>query len=175
MFRKKNKQSEISKGIPQIYPRLWRYCLSLSSNPDRANDLAQATCLKALEKADQFEIGTHQDRWMFRIAQRLWINEMRSDAVRRGGGLVTIDEMELPDTKNSDQEMNLFARQVLMKVMELPEAQRTTVMLVYVEGFSYKEASDIQEIPIGTIMSRLATSRQKLAVHMDDLNHKVGK
>lgn len=175
MFRKKNKQSEISKGIPQIYPRLWRYCLSLSSNPDRANDLAQATCLKALEKADQFEIDTHQDRWMFRIAQRLWINEMRSDAVRRGGGLVTIDEMELPDTKNSDQEMNLFARQVLMKVMELPEAQRTTVMLVYVEGFSYKEASDIQEIPIGTIMSRLATSRQKLAVHMDDLNHKVGK
>jgi RNA polymerase sigma-70 factor (ECF subfamily) len=175
MFRKKNKRDEISAGINQIYPRLWRYCLSLSSNPDRANDLAQATCLKALEKAELFELGTHQDRWMFRIAQRLWINEMRSEAVRRGGGLVTIDEVELPDTKNSDQETNLFAREVLMKVMELPEAQRATVMLVYVEGFSYKEASEILEIPIGTIMSRLATSRQKLAAYIEDMNHKVGK
>ncbi len=166
MFKKKNAQQEISKGIPSLYPRLWRYCLALTSNPERANDLAQSTCLKALEKAEQFEQGTHLDRWMFRIAQRLWINELRSDAVRRGGGLVTIDEIELPDTKNSDQETNLFARQVLMKVMELPEAQRMTVMLVYVEGFSYQEASEILDIPIGTVMSRLATSRQKLASNM---------
>lgn len=175
MFKQKCPQKEISDGIPAIYPRLWRYCLALTSNPERANDLAQSTCLKAIEKAEQFEPGTHQDRWMFRIAQRLWINEMRSEAVRRGGGLVTIDEVELPDTKTADQETNLFARQVLMKVMELPEAQRMSVILVYVEGFSYQEAAEILEIPIGTIMSRLSTSRQKLAGNIDGIRKKVAK
>lgn len=163
MFKKKTAQEEVSDGIPTIFPKLWRYCLALTSNPDRANDLAQSVCLKALEKAEQFEPGTHLDRWMFRIAQRSWINEIRSDAVRRGGGLVTINEIELPDTTYSGQEMNLFARQMLKRVMELPEAQRMTVLLVYVEGFSYKEASKILDIPIGTVMSRLATSREKLA------------
>ena len=47
--------------------------------------------------------------------------------------------------------------------MALPEAQRSAVLLVYVEGYSYKEASAILEIPIGTIMSRLAGARSKLA------------
>ena len=46
--------------------------------------------------------------------------------------------------------------------MALPEAQRVTVLLVYVEGYSYKEAAEILEIPIGTVMSRLAAARAKL-------------
>ncbi len=170
MFKNKNYRTEISKGIPSLYPRLWRYCLALTSNPDQANDLAQSACLRAIEKADQFEMGTHLDRWLFKIAQRLWINELRSAAVRRGGGLITIDELKLPDTTNSNQETNLFARQ---KVMELPEAQRVTVMLVYVEGFSYQEACEILDIPIGTVMSRLATSRRKLASSLEDYKGKV--
>ena len=81
MFKNKNAKQEITEGIPALYPRLWRYCLALTSSSERADDLAQSTCLRALEKAHQFERGTHQDRWMFRIAQRLWINEIRSEAV----------------------------------------------------------------------------------------------
>lgn len=157
-----NSTEQIKILIAQVFPKLWRYCLALTSNTDRANDLAQAACLRAIEKAHLFKIGTHFDRWIFTIAQRLWFNEMRSEAVRRGGGLVTIEEIDLPDT-NSDPEANLFARQVLMQVMALPEAQRATVMLVYVEGFSYAEAATILEIPIGTVMSRLAAARNKIS------------
>lgn len=153
---------QINKEIPTTFSKLWRYCLAITSNTDRANDLAQAACLKAIEKADLFQPGTHFDRWIFRIAQRLWFNEMRSEAVRRGGGLLKIEEIDLPD-KNSDPEANLFARQVLLQVMELPEAQRATVMLVYVEGYSYAEASEVLDIPIGTVMSRLSAARTKLA------------
>ncbi|MEM7215613.1 MAG: RNA polymerase sigma factor [Pseudomonadota bacterium] len=167
MFLKKSAFKEVADGLEPLFPRLWRYCLALTSNPDRANDLAQNTCLRAMEKSHLFKQGTKLDRWIFRIAQRLWINEMRSDAVRQGGGLVAIDEIELPD-KKSDPETNLFARQLLMEVMKLPEAQRTTVMLVYVEGFSYKDAARILEIPIGTVMSRLASSRAKLASKFQD-------
>ncbi|MEM7069222.1 MAG: RNA polymerase sigma factor [Pseudomonadota bacterium] len=174
MSRNKNAYKEIAGGIEALFPRLWRYCLALTSNPDRANDLAQSTCLRALEKHALYEPGTKLDRWIFRMAQRLWINEMRADAVRQGGGLLTLDEIDLPD-KKPGQETNLMARQLLMEVMRLPEAQRVTVMLVYVEGFSYKEAAGILDIPIGTVMSRLASSRAKLAAKFDGAPENGGK
>ena len=48
--------------------------------------------------------------------------------------------------------------------MELPEAQRETVLLVYVEGYAYREAAEMLDIPIGTVMSRLAAARKSLSV-----------
>ena len=87
--------------------------------------------------------------------------------MRRGGGLLPVEEIELPDTAPS-AEANIFARQVLSKVSELPEAQRACVMLVYVEGFSYAEAAEVLDVPIGTIMSRLATARGKVSAAVAD-------
>lgn len=132
-----------------------------------AEDLAQAACLKALERAGQFSADSHLDRWVFKIAQRIWLNELRARAVRRGGGLVPVEEMDLPD-QAADPEMNIFARQVLMAVSELPEAQTSAIILVYVEGFSYKEAAEILEIPIGTVMSRLSAGRIRIAAKLND-------
>ncbi len=162
MFRKKTSKEQIAEGLGPLYPRLWRYSMALAGNVDQANDLAQATCLRALEKSDYFKADTNLDRWMFTIAQRLWINDLRYNAVRRGMGTISVDEIDIPDT-SPDQETNILARQMLSKVMALPEAQRQAVILVYVEGFSYKEAGEILDIPIGTVMSRLSTSRSKLA------------
>lgn len=161
MFRKRKSFSEVEQGLKPLFPRLWRYCLVLTGAKDRADDLAQMACLRALEKAEHFQPGTKLDRWVFTIAQRMWFNELRKQAVRTGGGIAPVEEIDLPDT-NYNLETNLLARQVLMQVMTLPEAQRVTVMLVYVEGYSYKEASNILDIPIGTVMSRLAAARSKL-------------
>jgi RNA polymerase sigma-70 factor, ECF subfamily len=162
MFRRKNSQVEIREALAGHFPRLWRYCVVLTGSRDRADDLAQAACLRALEKAGQFEPGTHLDRWLFRIAQRLWFNDMRKQAVRSRGGLVNVDDIDVPDTRQ-DTELNILAREVLSQVMALPEAQRLAVMLVYVEEYSYREAADMLEIPIGTVMSRLSAARAKLA------------
>ncbi len=154
-------REEVRKGLQPLFPRLWRYCLALTGSRDRANDLAQAACLHALEKAHLYEPGTHLARWMFRMTQRLWLNDLRSEAVRRGQGLLPIEDMELADASATPQS-NFFAKQVLIEVMRLPDAQRTTVLLVYVEGYSYREASEILDIPVGTVMSRLAAARSKL-------------
>ena len=56
----------------------------------------------------------------------------------------------------------LLAAQVMREVQALPEAQRSTVFLVYVEGLSYREAADVLSVPVGTIMSRLAAARETL-------------
>jgi len=150
-----------------MFSRLWRYCIVLTGSREHADDLAQMTCLRALEKASLYVPNTRLDSWLFKMAQRLWINELCKTKVRKGGGLVSVDEIDLPDRK-SDPETNLFAREVLYEVMALPEAQRIAVMLVYVEGHSYKEAAEILDIPIGTVMSRLAAARTKLKAKIND-------
>ncbi len=173
MKLQKTARSEVAEGLKHHFPRLWRYCLVLAGHPDRADDLAQATCLRAIEKADLWAPGTQLDRWTFRIAQRIWLNELRSEAVRRGGGMTTAEDIDLPDGR-PNQEMNFFAREVLLEVMALPEAQRTTVVLVYVEGYSYKEAAALLDIPIGTVMSRLAAARAKLVCKLNEPKSQVG-
>ena len=151
-------------GLPAVYPRLWRWCLSLTGSRDRADDLAQATTLRALEKAHLFQPGSRLDAWIFTIAKRIWLNEMRAQSVRQAGGLVPIEDTPIADPRSETAiETNIFAREVLAKLMHLPEAQRTAVLLVYVEGMKYKEAAEILEVPIGTIMSRLSAARARIA------------
>ena len=59
--------------------------------------------------------------------------------------------------------MNITASVVLRAVEQLPEAQRETVLLVYGEGYTYAEAAAVLAVPVGTVMSRLATARAALA------------
>lgn len=153
---------EIRTGLPALYPRLWRYALSLTGRRDWADDLAQQSCLRAIEKAKNFQPGTHLDRWMFRMLHNLWVNELRSRKVRTGAGLVAVEDTPIIDEKPSS-ESNIFIAQVLSAVNILPEAQRACVVLAYVEGYSYQETADIIGTPIGTVMSRLSAARAKLA------------
>lgn len=154
-------EAEVRKGLPGNYARLWRFALVLTGDRSSADDLAQATALRAVEYARSFKPGTHLDRWLFVIARRIWLNEKRSEKVRRSGGLVPVEDIDIPDPKENP-ETNIFAADVFRLVMELPEAQRITVLLVYVEGHSYQEAAEILDIPAGTIMSRLSAARKTI-------------
>lgn len=134
----------------------------LSRNRDLAQDLVQATALRALEKSDLYLPGTRLDRWLMSMMMNVWRNDLRARRVRTGGGLVDAENVLVLDGA-AQIETNIFASQVLNAVAQLPEAQRETVLLVYLEGWSYQEAADALGIPVGTVMSRLAAARQKLA------------
>lgn len=155
-------EQEIRAGLSQNLTRLWRYAVVLSHQRDVADDLVQATCVRALERAGQFTPGTRLDRWLFSILHSIWLNEVRSRRVRMGQGFVDADETLVFDGARNT-ETHIFANQVLRQVQALPEAQRTVVFLAYVEELSYREVADLLEIPIGTVMSRLAAARAKLA------------
>ena len=129
--------------------------------------MAQATALRALEKHGQFAQGSRLDLWLYKMAHRLWLNDLRSQKVRRGHGLVPVEEAGIPDL-TADVFSNILGRQVLSKVMALPEALRVTVVLVYLEGFKYAEAAEILDIPIGTVMSRLSSARKALQADLAD-------
>ena len=155
-------RQEVKTGLAPHLGRLWRYGLILSGARDVADDLVQATCVRAIERADQFQAGTRLDRWLFSIMRSIWLNELRSRRVREGGGFIDASEALVIDGER-DIETNIFVGQVLKEVGGLPEAQREAVLLVYVEGLSYREAAEILAAPIGTIMSRLAAARLALA------------
>nr|WP_206420108.1 sigma factor-like helix-turn-helix DNA-binding protein [Minwuia thermotolerans] len=82
--------------------------------------------------------------------------------MRQGAGFADPETALVADGEG-EMEMNNLLRRVLIEVERLPEAQRQTVTLVYAEGFTYREAARILDVPIGTIMSRLATARSMLA------------
>lgn len=149
----------IRQQIAQYLPRLWRYGLVLSHRRDVADDLVQATCVRALERSAQFIAGSRMDRWLFSILHSIWLNEVRAQLIRRGQGFVDVDEL----TGAGNSEDPIWSNDVMKRVNRLPEAQRDTVFLVYVEELSYQEAAVVLNVPLGTVMSRLATARLTLA------------
>lgn len=151
----------VRTGLAAHLARLWRYGFVLSGNADTAEDLVQATCARALERAHQFRAGTRLDRWLFTILRSIWLNELRARRVRQGQGFVDAAEA-LHFDGGKEIETNILAAQVLKEVLALPEAQRETILLVYVEGLTYREAAEALDVPIGTVMSRLAAARAKL-------------
>jgi RNA polymerase sigma factor (sigma-70 family) len=153
--------NEVRGGLEAHLARLWRYGLSLSGARDVAEDLVQATCLRAIERADQFEAGTRLDRWLFAILRSIWFNESRARRVRAGEGVLDASEALSVDGAH-EIETNISAGQVLRAIGALPSAQRETALLVYVEGYSYREAAELLGAPIGTVMSRLAAARARL-------------
>ncbi len=155
-------EADIRSGLADNLLRLWRYGLVLSHRRDIADDLVQQTCLRALERVEQFEAGTRLDRWLFSILHSIWLNEIRAQRVRLGQGFVDAEEALVVDGTR-DTETHVLANQVLRLVNALPDAQRAAVFLAYVEGLSYKEVASVLDIPIGTVMSRLAAARAKIA------------
>ena len=141
---------------------MWRFAMVLSRNRDLAQDLVQATALRALEKSALYSPGTRLDRWLMSVMMNVWRNDLRASRVRAGAGLVDAENVLVLDGAQQI-ETNIFATQVLNAVAGLPEAQRETVLLVYLEGWSYQEAADALGIPVGTVMSRLAAAREKLS------------
>jgi RNA polymerase sigma-70 factor (ECF subfamily) len=164
---------EVRAGLEPCLARLWRYALVLSRARDAADDLVQATCLRAIERADQFVPGSRLDRWLFAILRSIWLNEVRSRRIREGGGFVDAEDALVIDGAKAI-ETSVLAAEALKAIGQLPEAQRETVLLVYGEGYTYSEAASELGIPIGTVMSRLAAARSTLAKLKEEDRSKDG-
>lgn len=158
-------EQAVREAVQAHSKRVWRFALALSGASDVADDLVQATCLRALERHHQVTSHDRLDSWLMTICRSIWLNEVRSRSVRRAQALSVTPEAELVAI-GPDSETNIFAAEVFTQVMQLPEAQRETVMLVFVEGYSYREAAALLDVPIGTIMSRLSNARLKLKTVM---------
>jgi RNA polymerase sigma-70 factor, ECF subfamily len=156
-------------AIVAALPRLRRFCQAMAGNAPDGDDLMQATVERALSRAGQFEPGTRLDSWMFRIAQNLHIDGARA-AKRRG---TAVDVEALQNLAGSDGRDLVESRSQLAAaqraLQSLPEDQRAAFALVVIEGRSYRETAEALDLPIGTVMSRLARARGRLAEALGEM------
>lgn len=154
--------------------RLYGYALHLAAKPDDARDLVQTCAMKALcAKSVPCDAAAYRT-WLFRILRNTWIDECRRrarqpvswDALERDGGTAGNDTWH-PDV--SSVEKRLFNRLAVREgLARIAPDHREVLLLVDLAGFSYKEAAELLEVPIGTVMSRVSRARQRLMEALEE-------
>lgn len=153
---------DIRERMVEFLPRLRRFAYVLTGDADKGDDLVQETCARALSRLDQLEPGSRLDSWMFRIAQTQWFDRLRAQKVR-GENLQLDDASDFPgEDGRRTTESRLTLSKVVEGIAQLPPEQRILIALIVVDGRSYKEVADLLDVPIGTVMSRLARARIRL-------------
>lgn len=149
-----------------LLPRLRRFAFGLARDPADADDLCQMTIERALRSRGQWLPGSRLDSWMYRIMRNIWIDETRA-RMRRGKTFVD-EEQGLAIGASGGQEAMLELSDVDRALAKLPDEQREAVLLVMVEGYSYKEAAEIVGCPVGTLNSRLVRGRDALLAQLGE-------
>ena len=139
-------------------PRLRRYARALLRNRDGADDLVQDTILHGLEKLHLYQRDTNLRAWLFTIMHNHYVNTVRR-SVRRGQA-VDVEKVQLATL--ASQVSSLELRDLDRAIASLPEDQRTTLLLVGLEGMSYDQVAQICNVPIGTVRSRISRAREAL-------------
>lgn len=149
-------------GLRDLVPRLRRFGRALTGNEADGDDLLQDALEKALRSEGQFAPGTRLDSWVFRIMHTTFIDQRRRAARRPTEALDTAG-----DPAGEDGRATMAARLDLDRTQRAMAAlsgeERATLTLVAIDGLSYREAAEAMDVPIGTVMSRLARARSRLA------------
>ena len=149
-----------------LLPRLRRFAAGLARDPVDGDDLCQATVVRALDRRAQWQPGTRLDSWMMTMMRNIWIDEQR--ARRRRGETFVAEEAGLGVGAGGGQEEAVELTVIDRALRTLPDEQREAVLLVMVEGYSYKEAAKIVGCPVGTLNSRLVRGRDALLATLGD-------
>lgn len=150
-------------ALIRLLPSLRRYALSLTRQPDIAQDLVQVTIERAIRAADSRDPAQRLEPWLFRITRNAFIDMTRRQKTEGA----RIDIVENPGILSTDglavTESRLMLQATQAAIAQLPRDQAEVLTLVCVEGLSYAEAAGVLDVPKGTIMSRLARARLALA------------
>jgi RNA polymerase sigma-70 factor, ECF subfamily len=170
---KRGREASFQEQMLPHLDALYRSALSMTKNAGDAEDLVQDTYVRAFQYFEQFQEGTNARAWLFRIMTNLYINAYRRRA--REPERVSYDEMEdfylynrLQDAHQSGiaaspeevvvQKIQVDA--VRAAIDRLPDEYRDTVILADLNEFSYQEISEMLDVPIGTVRSRLSRGRR---------------
>ena len=167
--------SDVRNQIIVLLPRLRRFARALSGSADEADDLVQGACERALRSIDSWQPDSRLDSWMFRILRNLWIDQVRRRKAERIADPPDAD-LEVPgEDGRRTVESRLELAQVRGAIATLPEQQREVLALVCIEDLSYRDAAAVLDVPIGTVMSRLARARQALATRLAEPGSRTPK
>jgi RNA polymerase sigma-70 factor (ECF subfamily) len=154
--------SSFDDQLAALLPRLRRFAHSLSRDSADADDLTQATIERALRSRVQWQPGTRLDSWAYRIMRNLWIDTARSRARKAVREAPEEEGVNVGEDPRAAMDAAVDLRRVMAAMGRLPDEQREVVALILVEGFGYREVSEMLGLPIGTVSSRLVRGRTAL-------------
>jgi len=145
--------------LVQEIPALRRYARALARDPVRADDLVQDCLERAVSRQSMWRQEGSLRAWLFSILHNQFANQVRRDSRRPDAApLEAVAEIGRPAPQAVQTEMAQVAR----AMDALTEQHHDVLFLVAVEGLTYMEAADVLDVPIGTVMSRLARARERL-------------
>ncbi|QPC42103.1 RNA polymerase sigma factor [Kaustia mangrovi] len=158
--------TDLPEALEEHIPALRRYASALLGNRDRADELVQDTLERALSRRHLFRVDRNLRGWLFTIMHNLYANNARSRS--RAPGFVPVEDAahRLSDGPHQDDHMAL--RDLQRALSEMTPQHRTVLLLIGLEGLSYREAAEVLDIPVGTVMSRLARARERLRLMLGD-------
>ena len=150
------------RDLAQLLPRLRRFAHSLSRNSADADDLTQSTVERALRSRDQWLQGTRLDSWLYRIMRNLWIDTARARSRKTAREVPEDEGFSIGEDPRDAMDAAVDLKRVMEAMGRLPDEQREVVALILVEGFGYREVSEMLGLPVGTVSSRLVRGRTAL-------------
>jgi RNA polymerase sigma-70 factor (ECF subfamily) len=147
---------------------LRRFAIGLCHDVALADDLVQDCLERAVSRWHLRQEDRSLKAWLFTILYHAFINERRR-SVRRDAS-VSLDDLPIDPAIAADQEERLRVADILAAIDRLQPDHRALLLLIGVEEVSYAEASEILQIPIGTVMSRLSRAREALRKQLESLN-----
>jgi RNA polymerase sigma-70 factor (ECF subfamily) len=148
------------QGVEAAVPALRRYARALTRDAELADDLVQDTLVRALRSEHLFHGGDIRS-WLYTILTNLNRNRLRSLA--RRPTITALDDNDAPDMAGPEA----GGRDIERALATLVEDQRAALLLVVLEGLTYREVAEVQGVPIGTVMSRLARARMQIKAYLD--------
>jgi RNA polymerase sigma-70 factor, ECF subfamily len=152
--------SGVRQSIAAAIPALRRYARALTRNAETADDLVQDTLVRALRSEHLFHGGDVRS-WLYTILTNLNRNRLRSLA--RRPTISAIEDNDAPDLAGPEA----GSRDIERALASLVDDQRTALLLVVLEGLTYREVAEVQGVPVGTVMSRLARARAQIKAYLD--------
>ena len=171
-------QREIVQLVEAHYEPLYRYAFRLSGTASDADDLTQEAFCKAQTQFSQLRDPSRAKPWLFSILRNVYLHRLRAERQQRQISLDAVGDIADPSS-GSDDLPDIDPQQLQEALNDLPEGFRTPIILFYFEDFSYREIADQMELPIGTVMSRLARAkgflRQQLEPKQPPLTQNTGR
>ena len=163
------------KELMILMPKLRRYCYALTNDKESGDDLLHDSIVKILAKFDFLKIDNFQ-AYIYRLISNTWKDNLRKKYTRKEISITakSIENDPALSFNDNDNLDYISAKDdVFEKVNNLSEKLKETLMLVTVQKKSYKEASEILEVPIGTIMSRIHEARRILLKKEDKIKKEI--
>jgi RNA polymerase sigma-70 factor (ECF subfamily) len=140
----------------------------LTSNDHDAQDVAQEACLRAFKYFENFQ-GENARAWLLTIVRNTFYNWLKKNRPMEIAGPLDDEALSVEDISADTDSSKLWltdAETVRRAIAELPVEFREVIVLREMEGLSYKEIAALSNVPIGTVMSRLARARKQLQQHL---------